>query len=104
MKTVITATGNTKDSGFDVRFGRAGWFCLMDNDTSEIEFIENPNVMASNGAGTKAAELIISKQATKVISGDFGPKAKELLDKFNVQMVTIENDNYSIQDVINKIK
>jgi len=35
MKTIITSTGNELSSQFDKRFGRAGWFCLYDEDTEE---------------------------------------------------------------------
>lgn len=102
-KTVITSTGNTKESKFDRRFGRAGWFCLLDESTKELEFIENSNRDAGHGAGTRAAELMVEKGVSKIISGDFGPKAKELLEKFDIQMIIIQEENISIEDVINKI-
>ncbi len=41
-------------------------------------------------------------KANKVISGDFGPKAKELLEKLNIQMVAIQ-DSTKIQDVVERI-
>ena len=59
---------------------------------------------AQGGAGTKAAEKMVELKVGKVISGHFGPKAKDLLDKFNIQMVMINDENNSIQDIINKIK
>ena len=83
MKTLISSTGNNIDSGFDLRFGRAAWFCLLNEETGETTFHENETRDASHGAGTKAVEKLVELGATKVISGDFGPKAKELLEKFN---------------------
>ena len=44
MKTVITSSGNTIQSNFDRRFGRAAWFCLYDEETGQTEFIENENM------------------------------------------------------------
>ena len=29
MKTMISSEGNSPKSTFDLRFGRAGWFCLL---------------------------------------------------------------------------
>lgn len=104
MKTVITSSGNNIASHFDMRFGRAAWFCLYDEDTHEAEFIENVNVNASNGTGTKAAEKMVELNVQKVISGDFGPKAKEMLDRFNIQMVVIQDDDLTIENVIAKLK
>ena len=104
MKTVITSSGNKLSSKFDLRFGRAAWFCLYDEVTRESSFYENKNLNASFGAGTKAAEKMIELKVEKIISGDFGPKAKELLDKFDIQLVIIQDENSTIQEVINKIK
>ena len=104
MKTLISSTGNNLDSGFDLRFGRAGWFCLLDEETGETSFYENENKEASHGAGTKAVEKVVELGATRVISGDFGPKAKELLEKFNIQMVLLSDDSKSISDIADGIK
>jgi len=104
MKTLISSTGNNLDSGFDLRFGRAGWFCLLNEDSGETTFYENENAEASHGAGTKAVEKVVELGATRVISGDFGPKAKELLEKFKIQMVLLSDDSKSIADIIDSIK
>ena len=104
MKTIISSTGNKLDSGFDLRFGRAAWFCLLDEETGETTFYENENKEVSHGAGTKAVEKLVELGATKVISGDFGPKAKELLEKFDIQMVLLSDDSRSIADITASIK
>lgn len=101
-KTVITAEGNDINSTFDLRFGRAGWFCILDNDSKEVTFIENEYADANHGAGTKVAEKMIELKVTKAISGDFGPKAKELLEKFNIQMVIIQ-ENQLVKSIIDKL-
>ena len=104
MKTVITSSGNNISSLFDKRFGRAAWFCLFDEKTQNIAFYKNENLDAGNGAGTGAAEKMVELNVDKVISGDFGPKAKELLDKFNVQMVIIQDDSITVEQIIDKLK
>jgi predicted Fe-Mo cluster-binding NifX family protein len=104
MKTIITSAGNEVTAQFDKRFGRAAWFCLYDGSSHTIEFLENENLNANNGAGTKTAEKMVGLKIAKIISGDFGPKAKELLDKFNIQMVIIQDDNLTIRDIIERLK
>lgn len=103
MKTVITSKGNHEQSTFDLRFGRGAHFCLFDSETKQVEFYENEFVQAQGGAGTKAAEKMIELGAQKIISGDFGPKAKELLEKFKIQMVIFENDEITIAEIIKLI-
>lgn len=104
MKTIITSTAEGSGSLFDLRFGRAAWFCLFDDETGDVTFVENENINASSGAGTKAVEKVAEMGVSKVISGDFGPKAKELLEKFNIQMVILKDDSNTIQNIINNLK
>ena len=103
MKTVITSKGNQEQSTFGLRFGRGAYLCLFDSETQQVEFHENEFVQAQGGAGTKAAEKMIELGAQKIISGDFGPKAKDLLEKFKIQMVIFENDEITIAEIIRLI-
>jgi predicted Fe-Mo cluster-binding NifX family protein len=104
MKTVITSTGKELDSQFDLRFGRAAYFCLFNDESGEHNFIENENVNGNSGVGMKTAEKMVELGVEKVISGDFGPKAKDLLVKFNIQMVVLKDNNGTIEDILNKVK
>ncbi len=104
MKTVITSSGENKLSAFDMRFGRAAYFCVLNQENGDTEFLENGNKEDSQGAGTKVAERMIELGVTKVVSGDFGPKAKELLEKFNIQMVVLQNAGLTVDDIIEKMK
>ena len=104
MKTVITASKNTLDASYDRRFGRAAWFCIYEEETGNISFLDNEQVAAANGAGTRAAELMVEWGVNKVISGDFGPKAKDMLDRFNIQMVILKEENLSLEMIIDKLK
>lgn len=104
MKTIITSTGNKLTSKFDLRFGRAAWFCLYDSATGKATFHENMHLEDGHGAGPKAAEKSFELGARKVISGDFGPKAKDILEKLNIQMVIIDNDNQTVGEIVEKLK
>lgn len=104
MKTIITSKGDKTTSLFDTRFGRAEWFCLFDEDSGKISFVENNSMESVHGAGTRAVEQIVELGAGKVISGDFGPRAKELLEKFEIQMVVLQGEGRTIGEIIKKIK
>ena len=103
MKTIITSLEPSLSSIMDKRFGRAKWFCLYDSETQEHSFIENPYFESQGGAGVKTAELVVEKGAEKVISGHYGPKAKDILDKFNIQLVEIDEE-LSINKIIEMLK
>ncbi len=104
MKMLITSTGNSLNSKLDLRFGRASWLFVYNPETKESEFIENENINAQGGAGTRTAEKVAELGVTKVISGDFGPKAKSLLERFKIQMIILNKNNQTIQEIIDKIK
>ena len=104
MKTIITSRGNHLKSKFDLRFGRAGWFCVYNKETKTAEFIENEFKNSNGGAGTKSAEMVAELDATQIISGDFGPKAKDLLEKLQIQMIIMEESSLKIEDIINKLE
>ena len=89
---------------FDLRFGRAGLFCLLDENNGDALFFENEFKDESQGAGGKVVEKAIELGVTKVISGDFGPKAKDLLEKFKIQMVILPDGNRSIKEIISQLK
>ena len=104
MKTVITSKGNKLNSDFDLRFGRAGWFCVYDRKTKTTKFIENNFKNLNGGAGTKSTETVAELGAKQIISGDFGPKAKSLLERLNIQMIILDESQLKIEDIINKIE
>ncbi|WP_340112286.1 NifB/NifX family molybdenum-iron cluster-binding protein [Maribellus mangrovi] len=103
MKTIITSTGDKLDSKFDQRFGRAGWFCVYDPDTKTSNFIENNFKNVNGGAGTKSSEMAAELGASQIISGDFGPKAKSMLEKFQIQMIILDEPNLCVKDIIDQI-
>lgn len=104
MKTVITSEGNSLNSPFDLRFGRAAWFCVFNEDEWEIEFIENEFSNAQGGAGTRTAEKMVELGVGKIISGDFGPKAKDILEKFKIQMIILPDTGKKVKDIIEILK
>ncbi|HYQ58361.1 MAG TPA: NifB/NifX family molybdenum-iron cluster-binding protein [Draconibacterium sp.] len=104
MKTIITSSGDNVDSKFDLRFGRAGWFCVYDKETQTTNFIENSFKNSNGGAGTKSSEMAAELGATQIISGHFGPKAKDMLEKFHIQMIELHEEELDVKDVILKIE
>jgi len=86
MKIVVTTTTPDLDSPVDPRFGRGGYFVLVDADTMEWQAHPNPAAAASGGAGIRAAQFVAEQKADGVISGDFGPNAHQALTAAGIGM------------------
>ncbi|MCK9327053.1 MAG: hypothetical protein M0P69_16290 [Bacteroidales bacterium] len=101
MKAIMTSTGNHLDSKLDSRFGRCEFFVVYDTESGSVEFIPNPNKDLKEGAGIASVELVASKNPDLIISGEFGPKIKNLLDSLQIQLVVIQDTERKIQNIIN---
>ncbi len=104
MKIAIASAGNTLDSKVDQRFSRCSYFAIFDLVTDSVEFIENPNKEALNGAGPATVQLVASKGIQKIISGEFGVKIKPILDNLKIQMIVNQESEKSIQQIIELLK
>jgi predicted Fe-Mo cluster-binding NifX family protein len=100
MKVAITSTGNSPDATLDSRFGRCSYFVIYDTETQSTEFIPNPNKENVEGAGPASVQLIATKGATKVISGEFGAKVKSLFDSLKIQLVVLNDPEKKISAII----
>jgi predicted Fe-Mo cluster-binding NifX family protein len=100
MKVAITSTGNSPDSNLDSRFGRCSYFVIYDTESRATEFIPNPNKENVEGAGPASAQLVASRGAKKVISGEFGAKVKSLFDSLQIQLIVLNEPDKKISEII----
>jgi predicted Fe-Mo cluster-binding NifX family protein len=102
MKLCISSSGQTLDSAVDPRFGRAQGFIIADSDSVDFEAVPNPAMTAGGGAGTKASQLIISKGARAVLTGNVGPNAFAALNAAGIPMYT--GVTGTVREAIEKFK
>ncbi len=86
----ITAAAPDLDAKVDPRFGRAAHVLLVNPNTGKWKILENPGRHAGGGAGIKVAQLLNDHRVRTVISGRFGPKAQEALEKAGIAMVSCD--------------
>ncbi len=88
MKICITAEGKTLDSKVDPRFGRCQNFIFFDNETGSFEVEENTNAQFQGGAGIQSGQLVVSKGAQVVLTGNVGPNAHQVLSAGGISVFT----------------
>jgi len=88
MKVAVSSTGSELTSAVDPRFGRAPWFLFVDTETGDSEALDNgASAGAGSGAGIGAAEAVIRRGATHVLTGHCGPNAFRALSAAGVTVV-----------------
>jgi predicted Fe-Mo cluster-binding NifX family protein len=101
MTIAITSTGNTLDSKISEKFGRCSYFIIIDPDTMNFAAIQNPAEHMQGGAGPKAAEIIINKRASVLLTGHVGDKAEEALKRGNIKIYDQLTENLSVKEALN---
>jgi len=88
MKIAVSATAPGLDAEVDPRFGRCQYFIIVDPQSMEFEAVDNSNAMAAGGAGISTAQMIASKGAEVVLTGNCGPNAYQTLSAAGIQVIT----------------
>ena len=80
MKVAVSVEKPGLDVQISQRFGRCSFFAIVDTESMEAEFLENPGPKAMGGAGIKAGQLVVDAGAKAVITGRVGPNAQDTLN------------------------
>ena len=99
MKIAISSEGMNAESLLDSRFGRCTAFAIYDTETQDLNFIENPNKDAEEGAGPASVSLVANQGVKRIISGEFGFKIKGLLNDLKIEM-DARKEKASIANII----
>jgi len=102
MKIAVSATGKDLNCQIDPRFGRCQYFIFVDPGTMEFEALENKGLMASGGAGVQAAQLIVQKGASALITGNLGPNAASALSASGIKVHLVSGG--TIKEVIEALR
>ncbi len=84
---VIPAAGQDLNAMVDSRFGRAPFYILYDLKTETFEAVPNQAAMAGGGAGTMAAQAVLSMGADTVVSDNVGPNAFQVLAAAGIRIL-----------------
>ena len=87
MKIAVSASGNDLDAVIDPRFGRCGYFILVETEDMGFEVFNNENRALGGGAGIQSAQFVASKGAQAVITGNCGPNAVRTLNAAGIEIL-----------------
>jgi predicted Fe-Mo cluster-binding NifX family protein len=86
MKVAVSSTGKNLDSAIDPRFGRCSWFLIIETGDMSLEAFSNESVALGGGAGIQSAQVIVSRGAAVLLTGNCGPNAMSALSAAGVQV------------------
>ena len=97
----ISVTGKRKNSIMDLRFGRSPYFCLFNGD--DITFLNNPYHEEEHDVAPRVVKLLHENNVQKVITGEIGAKAKKALEDYQIQIIMLQEDRISLQEILKKL-
>jgi predicted Fe-Mo cluster-binding NifX family protein len=87
MKVAIPSSGQDLTSPFELRFGRAKWFIVIDADSGRWKACSNEtNLQAAQGAGIQAAQNLADLNVHAVVAANVGPKAFKTLKAAGIEI------------------
>jgi predicted Fe-Mo cluster-binding NifX family protein len=87
----VTSRGQDLEAEIDPKFGRAMYFLFVNPETLEYEAIKNPYAESAHGAGIQAAQLIVNRKISMILTGQVGPNAQRILDAAGIRIIAAEN-------------
>lgn len=104
MKTAITAIESGFDSPVGDHFARCNYFVIYDHSSGSVEFLPNPFKKMPEQAGRKVIEMLNGRGVKKIVSVEFGTRAKQLLDSLLIQMIIVKKNKWKVNEIIQLLK
>ena len=98
MKVAITVTNSTGSPILEPRFGRAPFFLILDTESNEMAYIENPATEENHGAGVMAAQTLSDAGVTLAVSGKYGPNGHRALKQMGIDCFVFGNFS-TVEDI-----
>jgi len=84
MKIAISSFGPNLTSQLCPRLGGCNYFLVIDPEDMNLEVFENKHDASSGGAGSRAAQFLVSRKVHAVITGRCRPNTFKILSEAGV--------------------
>lgn len=99
MIIAIPSRTDKTDALIDDRFARCSFFCFYNTETKEMIFKENNLKNGMGGVGPQVAEFLANNQINKTYAVEYGPKAKDVLNKLKIDTQLVES-GLTVKEII----
>ncbi len=103
MKICITSTEKSMDAPVDLRFGKAPCFLIIDTESMDSDFLDNPGKDGPK-SGLSAARVLLEKGVEALLSGCVGENARSALKIGNIRVFEGLSGDESLLDAVEKFK
>lgn len=98
----ISATGKKTRDLMDIRFARSPYFVLISEKGTLT--VDNPYFEEEHDVATLVINWLIQLGVRKIITGEVGPKAQNILLEKKIQIILMDAEKISIQGLRKKLK
>jgi predicted Fe-Mo cluster-binding NifX family protein len=102
MKVAVSSNGENLNAKLDPRFGRCGFFLVVNPDDMSFETFNNESAVLKGGAGIQAAQFLASQGVEAVITGNCGPNAIKTLAAAGIEL--FDGQAGTVRDVVERFK
>ncbi|MGB7983330.1 MAG: NifB/NifX family molybdenum-iron cluster-binding protein [Candidatus Nanopelagicales bacterium] len=88
MVIAVSADRPALEGSVDPTFGRCRLLVFVDPQTMEFEAVSNPGSDEVGGAGIQAAQAVVRRGATALVTGNVGPNAMQVLQAAGITVFT----------------
>ena len=100
----ITVKEDNINSPFEDCFGKAKYFCIIEDNPDKIEFVLNPGNDLMKGSGIKAVKYLYKRGVESVMSRNYGVAVKRMLNKHKIQTVIIPQKYESLTQILEMMR
>lgn len=102
MKICLSAANKDENGMLNQTFGRCNYFFIFDTENDSYEFYENPGITSNHGAGIAASNFVVEKGVKKIITGNLGPNAINIL--LDNEIECYKGEEKSLMENIKELK
>ncbi|MGF7138989.1 NifB/NifX family molybdenum-iron cluster-binding protein [Roseimarinus sediminis] len=101
MKLAIPVTGTQLENGLSLKFARSKYFALIEKETHQIEWVENPYFDEDKKVGEHVFSWLTSGLGVDtLLAFELGLKVQQLASASNLQLIIISEKKRTLKQLL----